>query len=158
MAHYSEQDIQLQMDKLAIQEVTERYFFGEGRLDVEEILSCFTPDAAFGTAIGHDAIRAIMEGVSYYQGVYVLRGSQKITVDGDNAYADTQAVGFVLRTDGGANTPRGRVMVQGVRYDDHLVRTAEGWKIKKRFGFTDTSSGHDTEWQFDNASVAIHLD
>jgi hypothetical protein len=155
---YSEDEKTAFFDKLAVQEVLDRYFFGEGRFDVETILSCFTPDAAFGDVVGHDAIRAIMEGVHYFQECYVIRGSQKITIDGDNAYADIQAVGFVLRTDGGADTPRGRVMVQGVRYNDHLIRTSDGWKIKTRFGFKEAESGHDTTWQFDAASVPIHLD
>jgi hypothetical protein len=121
-------------------------------------VSCFTPDATFGDLVGHDAIRSLMEGVHYFQRCYVVGGSQRITVDGDTATADTQAVGFVLRTDGGDINNRGRVMVQGVRYNDQLVRTSEGWKIKTRVGFEDPSSGHDTTWQFDTASTPIHLD
>jgi hypothetical protein len=156
--HYSAQDVQLQMDKLAIKEVLDRYFFGEGRLDVETMLSCFTPDAAFGGAVGHDAIRALMVQIRYFQRVYALSGAPKITIDGDTARVDMQAVGILVRTDGGADTCRGRVMVQGVHYDDHLVRTADGWKIKKRVGLNTPSSGHDTHWQFDAASVPIHLD
>jgi hypothetical protein len=149
---YSEQEQRLMLDKLAVQETLDRYFFGEGRFCVETILSAFTPDAAFGTAVGHDAIRAIMEGVHELKSCYVLRGSQKITVNGDDAYADTAAVGFVLLSDGSGNGP-GRMMMQGVRYDDHLIRTEDGWKIKTRKGFEDPSKGHDTVWQFEAEAV-----
>jgi hypothetical protein len=154
---YSEQEQQLMLDRLAVQETLDRYFFGEGRFCVDTILSTFTPDARFGTAVGHDAIRAIMEGVHYFQSCYVIRGTQKITIEGDNAFADTAAVGFVLRSDGGDHA-RGRMMMQGVRYDDHLIRTEDGWKIKTRTGFEDPSSGHDTVWQFDAVAVPVHLD
>jgi hypothetical protein len=155
---YSEQEQQLWMDKVAIRELIDRYFFGEGRLDVDTILSCFTPDATFGEAVGHDGIRAIMDGISYFKACYVIGASQQITVNGDMADADTQAVGFALRTDGGGSDRPGRIMVQGVRYKDHLVRTAEGWRIKARCGFDDPSKGHDTPWQFDTISVPVHLD
>jgi hypothetical protein len=49
-------------------------------------------------------------------------------------------------------------MVQGVVYNDVLVRTEQGWKIKHRVGRNTPSSGHDTFWQFDVASVPVHLD
>jgi hypothetical protein len=159
MTHiYSEQDQQLWMDKLAIRELIDRYFYGEGLLDIEIILSCFTPDGTFGDAVGHDGIGALLGGVTYYQGCCVIGASQQITVDGDTAEADTQAVGFVLRNDGGGADRPGRIMAQGVRYRDQLVRTSDGWKIKSRSGFDKPSKGHDTSWQFDAISVPIHLD
>jgi hypothetical protein len=146
------------MDKEAIREVIDRYFFGEGRMDVDVIMSCFTPDAIFGKAVGQDEVRSVLQGISYFQSCFVLGASQQITIDGDNADADTQAVGFAYRTDGGGVGRPGRIMVQGVRYKDKLVRTQEGWKIRSRTGFDDPTRGHDYLWQFDAASVPIHLD
>lgn len=156
--HYSEQEIQTLMDKMAIKEVLDRYFYGEGRLDTEIMLSCFTDDARYGSAEGLDALRAIFQGIDHFQHVFVHPVTRNITINGDEAKVDTQAVGFVFRGDGGSTGPRGRVMVQGVRYNDLLVRTSDGWKIKNRIGFHDMTSGHDTLWQFDAASVPVHLD
>jgi hypothetical protein len=155
---YSEQEHQLSMDKDAIREVIDRYFFGEGRMDVDVIMSCFTPDAIFGKAVGEDEVRSVLQGISYDQSCFVLGASQQITIDGDTADADTQAVGFAYRTDGGGAGRPGRVMVQGVRYKDKFVRTQHGWKIKSRTGFDAPERGHDFLWQFDAASVPIHLD
>lgn len=151
------QDLQRMIDRLDIEEVLGRYFFGYATFNIETILSCFTPDAAFGNVVGHDAIRAIMQGLDYFQNIYVTRGSQKISIEGDEAYVEHYAVGFIQRADGGQGN-YGRLMVQSARYDDHLIRVDDGWKIKTRRGFDNPDSGHDTTWQFDAVSVPIHLD
>lgn len=155
---YSEQEIQTLMDKMAIMAVLDRYFYGLGRLDAEIMLSCFTDDAKYGPAEGLDALRAIFQDIHRFQHVFVHPVTRNVAINGVEAEVDMQAIGFVFRGDGGSPGPHGRVMVQGIRYNDVLVRTSDGWKIKNRIGSPTRASGHDTLWQFDVASVPVHLD
>jgi hypothetical protein len=156
--HYSQDEIQAVMDNLAIKKVLEHYFYGEGCLDPDIMIDCFTDDARFGPAEGRDAIYKLFQQIKYFQHVLACPATQHIVIDGDEARVDMQAIGFMFRGDGGSAGPRGRIMVQGVRYNDVLVRTEQGWKIKHRIGRHTPQSGHDTEWQFDAASVPPHLD
>jgi SnoaL-like domain len=140
----SDADQRRLLDKLAVQETLDRYWFGLGQHDVESVLSAFSPDARYAGATGQDKIRAIIERISGLRCINILRGSQLITIEDDQAKADTQAVAFVVvpHNDGD------RLIVQGIRYVDRLVRTPTGWLIADRGGLDDRTIAHDVSFEF----------
>jgi hypothetical protein len=151
--HYSEGEIQADMDKRAVEAVLDRYFYGLGCLDPEIMLTCFTEDAKFGPSVGTDAMRKSFQQIGDFQHAYVMPVTRNIIIEGDVAHSDMLAVGFVLRGD--SEGPQGKIKSNGIRYKDTLVRTEDGWKIKYRRGTQAEEKAHDTFWQFDVASTAL---
>jgi SnoaL-like domain len=150
---YSEEEQQRFFDKLAIREVLDEYWFGLGREDYDSVVGAFTTDATYASLSGHQAIRSAVERASGNRCTNILCGSQRIEIDGDTARADTQAVAFLV--------PHGhdpeRLIIQGIRYIDHLVRTPEGWRIKRRSGLENRTGAHDTPLEFEIAVNPIKL-
>jgi SnoaL-like domain len=85
--------------------------------------------------------------------INILRGSQLITIDGDQADADTQAVAFVVMPGNKGD----RLMIQGIRYVDRLVRTSTGWLIADRGGLEDRTVAHDISFEFQLLTSAMSL-
>jgi SnoaL-like domain len=152
-ADLSEADQRRLLDKLAVQEALDRYWFGLGRHDVESVLDAFSPDARYAGATGQSEIRSIIERISGLRCINILRGSQLITIDGDQADADTQAVAFVVMPGNKGD----RLMIQGIRYVDRLVRTSTGWLIADRGGLEDRTVAHDISFEFQLLTSAMSL-
>ncbi|MBV9661854.1 MAG: nuclear transport factor 2 family protein [Acidimicrobiales bacterium] len=145
-------EVQLLKDKAEIRATLDRYWFGEDRCDPGIVASAFTEDAHYGTMHGHDDIRKVMKGLEAYDSMQHCFASSNIDIDGDNATADTMAVGFNV---GPNDNGEQRVLVRGLRYIDELVRTDDGWVIKRRRGHDEPEHGHDTFWQFEGVTTEV---
>jgi hypothetical protein len=131
------------LDKLAINETLDRYWYGAALHDIDYLLTAFTEDARFGSANGHGEIRTRLSGMSRVTFMNCIRGSQHVVVDGERADADTQSIAFLV-TDAGADQ---KLSVVSTRYLDQLVRTENGWLIQRRTG-QDITKVHDTDFRF----------
>ena len=90
--------------------------------DVDGWVGLFTPDAVYRVYghdfVGHDGLRRMLSGAP---GGLHLGGPPVIDLDGDRA-TTTRNLLFVDRTTGDS---------RNAVYDDHLVRTAGGWRIAR---------------------------
>jgi hypothetical protein len=145
-------EIRLLKDKAEIRETLDLYWFGEDRLDPDTVTMAFTGDAAYGGLRGHDDIRRVMEGLKAHDTMQHCFASSRIEVDGDSARADTMAIGFNVGPD---DQGQQVCLVRGLRYVDDLVRTENGWKIRRRRGHDDPNAGHDTLWQFEGVTTPV---
>jgi ketosteroid isomerase-like protein len=121
------------IDEIAIQQTISRYSEGATRQDWDQVLSTFTPDGIWevptlgGAMQGHAAIRERMMGFMTKMDYLLQTNSPAlITVDGDKAKACTviHESGKIAHQDTG-------LIILG-RYEDDLVRTADGWKFAHR--------------------------
>jgi 3-phenylpropionate/cinnamic acid dioxygenase small subunit len=123
---------QRMQDIAAIQEVLVRYATGIDRRDWPLFRTCFTDDVSAdyegtGTWNDVDEITAYMTAVHADLGSTLHRVSNMaITCDGDAATSRTYVDAVIMAADGqsGVN-PVGF-------YDDELVRTPNGWRIRHR--------------------------
>jgi hypothetical protein len=134
------------LDRLAVKDAVDRYWFFLGHLDIDSVVDTFTEDARFGSHNGKDEIRARIEhSQGRLNSLNIVPGAQHITVDGDVARADTQAVALgVVPSEQGE-----RLLVQSLRYVDRLVRTEGGWKIAERHGLSDQTIINDILFEFE---------
>ena len=119
-------------DREAIRDLVQGYAVAVDRKDWTRVRACFTPDAVcdyawfkgdLDTVLGH-----IERGLAQFQTTMHLLGNHLAQVTGDTATAETYAVcHHRLQTPTG---PADRIV--GMRYLDGLVRTPEGWRIRRR--------------------------
>ena len=144
-------EVQLMVDRAAVREVIESYMSAVDRCDYEAIAACFTADADLeydaepSRFTGGKAVADWMRTYDHLPNHTHTVSNCAIVVNGDEAAADT--FGFAVLAVG-AGGP-GSVLVMGLRYVDHLVRTADGWRINKR--------KHTLKWQFNAAAEPIEL-
>jgi len=150
---YSVEEQRLLLDKLAIREVLDQYWYGLGHHDIDAVLDAFSDDAHYSTASGKDEIRAIVERISGLRCINILCGSQRIEINDDTASADTQAIAFLVIE---GSEPE-RLLLQGLRYVDRLERTDSGWRIVDRGGLEDRTIAHDISFQFELVSRPVDL-
>lgn len=133
--------VQAVEDQLAIQRVITDYSANLDARDYDGYVGLFTEDGVWqnGDTLreGRAEIRQMLTGLfgepdptfvnlsSFHQ-----IGNFEIDVQGDTAHAKSRFV-FVMRGEGGAPTPS----LSG-QYEDDLVRTPQGWKIKHRLDHT----------------------
>jgi 3-phenylpropionate/cinnamic acid dioxygenase small subunit len=128
-------DLQLIADRLAIVDVLHRYATGLDSRAWDLLASAFTEDGVAdygelgGVNRGPEAIVALCRGA--LQGLDASQhiiANEVIEVDGDTARARCyfQAQHVCVGTEGGDT-----YMVGGT-YEDELVRTPEGWRIRHR--------------------------
>lgn len=115
-----------------IQEVLVRYATGIDRRDWDLFRTCFTDDvvAAYdgvGEWHGVDEITAYMSAVHADLGHTLHRlSNMAVTVEGDTATARTYVDAVIMAADGASGVnPVGF-------YDDELVRSSDGWRIRRR--------------------------
>ena len=124
-------------DRLEIQDLLARYSYAIDEGDWDTLDHVFTPDAVIdysetGGAKGSVAqikawLPVAMQRFPRYQHMVA---TTKLTLDGDSATSRTCLFNpMVYRADDGAET----VFFIGLWYRDHLVRTAEGWRIAERY-------------------------
>lgn len=106
--------------------------------DMGRILGCFAADGRIDfeggeiSGDGHDGIRHVFEGALARPMMAPpatsthLMADTLVTIDGDTAHAETQAVAYL------ASGALGTVVTRGLRYSDDLRRTDEGWRISHR--------------------------
>ena len=125
------------VDRAEIADVIVRYGWAIDTKDWALLDTCFQPDAQVdyssnpgGKAGPYREVRAWLEKVmSAFPITQHLMSNIDITLDGDTARVRT-----MVTNPQGAATREGplRFFYVGGRYDDHFVRTSDGWKIAQR--------------------------
>jgi ketosteroid isomerase-like protein len=119
-------------DRLAVGDVIIRYATSVDARAMDRYATCFTEDVVV-TGFGDDTFRGLGPYVAYVNGALArfgrtqhLIGNQEISIDGDTAHMRSyvQAT-HVLAAD------EATLVILWAVYDDQLVRTAEGWKIRR---------------------------
>jgi SnoaL-like domain len=132
-------------DREEITDLLYRYSSAIDGRDWDLLRGCFVPDGTadyreFGAATeGIESVVAMCDRVlSGLDASHHLIGNPRITLEGDRATSTcyVQAQHF-LASKMGANT-----LMAGGRYEDELVRTADGWRIVKRVMFTTWTTGN----------------
>jgi ketosteroid isomerase-like protein len=133
-------------DEHAIRTLTASYTDAINRADIDDIAHVYDDEAVFtmmerpsvvGRAAILDTLRAT---VARYQLVMQLLHSGVVQTDGDRARARWQITEFQIMNDGQQRFVAGR-------YEDELVRRADGWKFVRRtftaryLGDVDLTSG-----------------
>jgi 3-phenylpropionate/cinnamic acid dioxygenase small subunit len=126
--------IQLLLDERDIRAVLHRYAAALDQKDWALLSTCFVPDASahyetIGLLEGYPAIEATCRGALMNMSkTQHLIGNVDITVDGNSARSSCYLHGQHVRqmTSGGDSN-----IIAG-RYNDDLVRTEQGWRIRKR--------------------------
>ena len=126
--------LQLVEDRQEIADLLVRYARAVDDGDDEQLTSCFTDDAdatfaGVAAGVGGRAITAFLRstmGAATRPASTHNIANITVTVRGDEAEATSNAVVYGVRGD----PPELRA--RGVRYDDLLVRTPHGWRIRRR--------------------------
>ncbi len=121
-------------DKQEITELCYRYALALDRRDWAALAACFTPDAdAYymdkPPARGYQAIEAICRtSLAPMSATQHLIGNVIVRLDGDEAESSCYLQAQHVRT----GTAGGDNFIIAGRYDDRLVRTPDGWRIRER--------------------------
>jgi len=135
-------------DRQEIAEVLVRYVLSQDHHDWDTFASCFTPDAVFvhpkGQLEGIEAITARSRGaLEPLTASQHLLGSVLVTLDGDEADAVSYFHAQHVRT----GAPGGDLFVIAGTYRDRLVRTPDGWRIRRRV--------QEYSWRSGNPAVIV---
>ncbi len=119
-------------DRSAIRDLVHAYAAAVDRKDWARVRECFTPDATCDytwfagdveTVVGH-----IERGLAPFVGTMHLVGNHLAEVTGDDATAETYTLCHHRHRTADGFADR----VVGLRYVDTLVRTGDGWRIRRR--------------------------
>jgi SnoaL-like domain len=138
-------------DRLRIRETIERYFFGVDSKDREVLVSCFSSNAEAeyhcttpeqkivvgGERIGND----IYASCSRFTCSTHCIANLTLEIAGDSAEANTYAIANVVFG--------GNMLIRGLRYQNRLSRTPQGWRIDRR--------RHTPMWQTEAAALPPKL-
>ena len=143
-------------DRIAILDTVTRYYTAIDRRDFEMLRRVFTTDidAVFeGTQVcggierllafvtGTSDIRLPVDVIDLQLSMHFI-GNHVANVDGDRAHAETYALAHLVD-----RPPSGpRMRTRGLRYVDELVRTSEGWRIRRREHLCDWMRLEQLEW------------
>ena len=131
---HTESDIQDLLDERAITAVLHKYATALDQKDWELFSTCFVPDASayyetIGLVEGYPAIEALCRtALAEITRTHHLIGNVDITVEGDSARSSCYLHAQHVRP----MTPGGDTNIIAGRYDDELVRTEQGWRIRRR--------------------------
>jgi ketosteroid isomerase-like protein len=118
-------------DELAIRTLVASYTDAINRCDVDDIAPVYDDDAVFTmmdrpSVTGRDAILDVLrETVSRYHLIMQLVHTGVVQLDGDSARARWQVTELQITVAGTSRFVAGR-------YEDELVRRADGWKFARR--------------------------
>ena len=114
-------------DLVEIQQLYAKYNWTLDAGDAEGYASTFTPDGVFNTNVGHDAIVKFANTFHAGLGAHVHHWNTNLmitpTADGASGQVYLVLVDF-------ANKPA--TIATSATYSDELVKTAQGWRFKKR--------------------------
>ena len=114
-------------DLVEIQQLYARYNWTLDAGDAEGYASTFTPDGVFNNNVGHDAIVKFAETFHGGMGARVRHWNTNLmilpTPEGAHGQVYLVLVDF-------ANKPA--TIATSANYSDDLVKTAQGWRFKKR--------------------------
>lgn len=125
-------------DREQILDVIARYAHAVDNRDLDGIVDCFSPGGRIDfeggrtSGEGHAGIRQAFEH-AFTASTHTapatsthLMANTLITIDGNEAHAETQAVAYL------ASGLLGTVTTRGLRYSDDLRKEADGWRITHR--------------------------
>lgn len=151
-----------------VQQAFGRYIHALDRGTVEECLDCFAPDAVIESApaqddaIGHDAIRARLEGIIEHRNPFMRHLLSTLVVTGHEGDLATAVVYFDRETmyetagttDFGESVEAGTVARHACRYEATLTQGAGVWRFERlaiRWAWTDTQRALITPSSFDRS-------
>jgi ketosteroid isomerase-like protein len=119
-------------DRLAVGDVIIRYATSVDARDMDRYATCFTDDVVV-SGFGEREYRGLPEYLDYvstalkrFGRTQHLVGNHEISIDGDTAHMRT----YVQATHELGSDAETLVILWAV-YDDDLVRTADGWRIRR---------------------------
>ncbi|MEQ8840317.1 MAG: nuclear transport factor 2 family protein [Acidimicrobiales bacterium] len=143
-------------DRLAILDTVTAYFIAIDHREFDRLDQVFSADAVAdfdGKAVG-PGLEAIIDFVAgrgkidYPVDIQNLQLSQHqisnhvVRIDGDTGWSETYAVAYLVdRPDSGP-----RMRTRGLRYQDVLTRTADGWRVSDRTHVCDWMRLDALEW------------
>ena len=119
-------------DRLAVGDVIIKYATSVDARDMQRYASCFVEDIVVTGFSGGEMhglgpyVEWVVQALERFSHTQHLIGNQEIVVTGDSAHMRS----YVQATHVLADDDTVLVILWAV-YDDHLVRTPEGWKITK---------------------------
>lgn len=132
----SPSNVQELLDRQALRELMVRYYRAVDRRDWEALRGIFTPDAHLnyynGTFDGQgiDRIIEFIKPVGRSRASMHFMGQQSVTLHGDTATMVTYGIANGVRHRAASGPERHGG--QALRYQDQLVRTPDGWRVKAR--------------------------
>jgi hypothetical protein len=114
-------------DLVDIQQLYAKYNWALDSGDSEGYASTFTPDGVFNTNVGHDAIVKFAETFHAGLGSHVRHWNTNLMVLPTASGASGQV--YLVLVDFGTKPA---AIVTSASYSDELVKTAQGWRFKKR--------------------------
>src|SRR3954468_15533680 len=120
-------------DLVEIQQLYARYNWALDSGDAEGYASTFTPDGVFNNNVGHDAIVKFANTFHTGIGSHLHHWNTNLmilpTADGASGQVYLVLVDFATKP---------ASIFTSATYSDELVKTAQGWRFKKRATKTDT--------------------
>jgi hypothetical protein len=139
-------EIQYLLDRAAIQDLLLRYFQGLDRCDPAQVRSCFTDDvqAHYDHRPPTKGVEEMMRGFRTFKRIPESKlkmtthfmGNLNINLlHGDVAETETNAIAFLVETEGNADV----CQMRSLRYLDRMRRQENGWRISDRIHTLDWS-------------------
>ena len=131
-------DLREVLDRQALTTLISQYAHAVDARDVAETVACFADDAHVEFDGGAEVVEGRDALARFFESAFVsprmgrtgvsthLMSNIIVTVAGDTAHVETQAVAYH------ANDDRDTVIVRGLRYSDDCVRKRDGWLIGRR--------------------------
>lgn len=134
-------------DRAAVVAVVHRYALACDDHDWAALRSCFTPDAeaeysGVRLPAGVEHIVDHVRGLAALPATQHVVGTVCVEAAGDRARAASYTTAHLVRPAGDGH----EVVHRGLRYDDELVRTGDGWRIRRRLHRVLWSTGEPTVW------------
>jgi hypothetical protein len=114
-------------DLVEIQQLYAKYNWTIDAGDAEGYASTFTADGVFNNNIGHDAIVKFADGFHAGLGSHVRHWNTNLMIQPTPSGATGQV--YLVLVDFATKPPS---IVASASYADDLVKTAQGWRFKKR--------------------------
>ena len=114
-------------DLVEIQQLYARYNWTLDAGDADGYAATFTPDGVFNNNVGHDAIAAFAHTFHTGLGAHVHHWNTNLMITPTPGGASGQV--YLVLVDFGTKPA---TIATSATYSDELVKTAQGWRFKKR--------------------------
>jgi hypothetical protein len=121
-------------DLVEIQQLYATYNWALDSGDAEAYAATFTPDGVFNNNNGHDAIVKFAQGFHSTLGAHLKHWNTNLMITPSPTGANGQV--YLVLVDFATKPPS---IFTSATYADELVKTAQGWRFKKRATKTDTA-------------------
>ena len=121
-------------DFVDIQQLYAKYNWSLDTGDAEAYASTFTPDGTFNNNVGHDAIVKFANTFHGGLGAHVKHWNTNLMITPTAEGATGQV--YLVLVDFASKPP---TIATSATYSDELVKTAQGWRFKKRQTKGDTA-------------------